>query len=538
MAWDVRGGVASWGKTGVLDLSPSARSARSTRTGKSTASAHSAKDVAGRSECWEAFLLQARAAQATRCFVFSHRRLDGVAASALGKYLQEECSARFVDLSFLKRWEQVDAVAAAALKQGLRPLRSLSLDGNCIDAELWHEALQVHPGLQHLSLQKTNLTDAHAPLFAELLREPLMFSLDLGCNDISDAGAATLLEALQQNNVLLELGLEGTKTSEPMRQNVQALLERNARLYQGARPVDEVLRGLRRAQAEAATGQAQLTEGVAEIESQAASTVQSPMSSPRHPRSRKGDATPAAVLDLSRGIGAFCAAELEEEEDEREEPSLEQEMADQVWFDADDGRRLLAELNLRCEAGWRYSAADQEEMVRFREMIKELQELRVREKQRHEEALQRLAEAQRSFNQRMSPMQKRSLELQKQIEAVQSDVAAAHQQKFFEEGLLRDAQRDLEVEQEELAQEKLAGQRVVSSLRLRHHEMAENLQEMHREQGLLEANIDFLLGDNERCRRALHAVRFETETERFVPHSILGRLGRDLVNVKGATSTP
>lgn len=33
----------------------------------------------------------------------------------------------------------------------------------------------------------------------------------------------------------------------------------------------------------------------------------------------------------------------------------------QVWFDADDGRRLLAELNLRCEAGWRYSAADQEE---------------------------------------------------------------------------------------------------------------------------------------------------------------------------------
>ncbi|CAJ1435923.1 unnamed protein product [Effrenium voratum] len=242
MAWDVRGGVASWGKTGVLDLSPSARSARSTRTGKSTASAHSAKDVAGRSECWEAFLLQARAAQATRCFVFSHRRLDGVAASALGKYLQEECSARFVDLSFLKRWEQVDAVAAAALKQGLRPLRSLSLDGNCIDAELWHEALQVHPGLQHLSLQKTNLTDAHAPLFAELLREPLMFSLDLGCNDISDAGAATLLEALQQNNVLLELGLEGTKTSEPMRQNVQALLERNARLPLGTRALARWMR--------------------------------------------------------------------------------------------------------------------------------------------------------------------------------------------------------------------------------------------------------------------------------------------------------
>ena len=34
-----------------------------------------------------------------------------------------------------------------------------------------------------------------------------------------------------------------------------------------------------------------------------------------------------------------------------------------VWFDADDGRRLLAELHLRAEAGWRYSAADQEERL-------------------------------------------------------------------------------------------------------------------------------------------------------------------------------
>ena len=28
----------------------------------------------------------------------------------------------------------------------------------------------------------------------------------------------------------------------------------------------------------------------------------------------EGDATPAAVLDLSRGIGAFCAAELEDDQ--------------------------------------------------------------------------------------------------------------------------------------------------------------------------------------------------------------------------------
>ncbi|CAK8996111.1 Uncharacterized protein SCF082_LOCUS4647, partial [Durusdinium trenchii] len=63
-----------------------------------------------------------------------------------------------------------------------------------------------------------------------------------------------------------------------------------------------------------------------------------------------------------------------------------------VWFDAGDGRQLLAELNLRCEAGWRYSAADQEEPGR------ELQALRVRERRRHEEADRRLAAAAQRFN--------------------------------------------------------------------------------------------------------------------------------------------
>lgn len=73
-------------------------------------------------------------------------------------------------------------------------------------------------------------------------------------------------------------------------------------------------------------------------------------------------------------------------------------MGSKVWFDAPDGRELLEELHLRCEAGWRYSAADQEEMVAFRDLIKELQALRCRERRRHEKCLERIAEAQRSHN--------------------------------------------------------------------------------------------------------------------------------------------
>lgn len=534
MAFAVHHGQMSpgWGRNVTFALSP-----KSARSGRSEESPESARSPKTRSECWEALLVQMRAAEATQCFVFSHRRLDCVASSALINYLQEECEARFADLSFLKKWQKVDVSAAEALQQGLRKLRSLSLDGNVVDFEQWCLALQAHPGLQHLSLQKTQMDDAAAMRLAEVLRsQSLLFSLDLSCNEITDVGAAALLEALEDNNVLLELCLEGTETSEDMRDSVNMLLERNRCKYKGRRPVAEVLRSLRRAQAEAVTNQLQMAQGVEEIESQVPSAATSRRTSPRPSRpgtaKSRGGMTPAAG-DLSRGEGIFCAPELEEEEQEQEEPTAEQEMADAVWFDADDGQRLLAELNLRCEAGWRYSAADQEEMVAFRDMIKELQELRRREKLRHEAALKRLAEAQQRFNMQTSPFETRMFELQQQIEAVSAEVVASYEQKRTKEVELETAQKELEVEQEELLQSQLGFQRVNNSLRLRHQEIGERLQALRREENLRDGSIEALLADNERCRRCLHAVRFETETERFVPHATLERMKQDpMVNIK------
>ncbi|OLQ08612.1 hypothetical protein AK812_SmicGene7875 [Symbiodinium microadriaticum] len=110
--------------------------------------------------------------EATQSFVFSHRRLDGPGAAALGRYLQEDCAARFVDISFLKRWPKVTEAAADALSQGLRRLRSLSVDGNDLAQnseifERWCSAVEAHPGLQHLSLQKTGLGDHEAKRLAE-----------------------------------------------------------------------------------------------------------------------------------------------------------------------------------------------------------------------------------------------------------------------------------------------------------------------------------------------------------------------------------
>eukprot|EP00435_Cladocopium_sp_Y103_P073655 s200_g44.t1 len=557
MACAVHCGDASpgWGRNVTFALSP--KSARSERSEESPE-----RSPKTRSECWEAFLVQAKAAQATQCFVFSHRRLDCVASSALINYLQEECEARFADLSFLKKWYKVDADAAMALQRGLRKLRSLSLDGNVVDTELWCQALQAHPGLQHLSLQKTHLDDMDATRLAEVLRtQSLLFSLDLSSNEISDLGASALLKALEENFVLLELCLEGTDTSEEMRNSVNLLLERNRCKYHGRRPISELLRSLRRAQAEAVTCQVQMSQDVDEIASQVPSCATSRRTSPRPSRpgtaTSRGALTPAAG-DLSRGEGIFCDPELEEEEEEQEEATDEQEMADAVWFDADDGRRLLAELNLRCEAGWRYSAADQEElrgtrawnrehlparfllqdatsswMVAFRDMIKELQALRWRERQRHEAALKRLAEAQRRFNMQTSPFETSMFEIQQQIEAVSLEVKTSHEQRMTRQAELETAQKEWEVEQEELLQTQLGFQRVNNSLRLRHQEIGEALQAMRREQNLREGSIEALLADNERCRRCLHAARFETETERFVPHATLERLKQDpMVNIK------
>jgi len=466
-----------------------------------------------RSECWEALQQQVRSAQATQSFVFSHRRLDGAGAAALGRYLQEDCAARFVDISFLKRWPKVTEAAADALCQGLRRLRSLSVDGNDLAQnseifERWCSAVEAHPGLQHLSLQKTGLGDHEAKRLAEVLRNhSLLFSLDLGCNPITDQGASAILSAMDENQILLEMALEGTAISETMRQQLAAAVARNQQRYHGARPVAEVLRGLRRAAAEAATCQAQLDTVLDEVESRAPTSPASATSSPRKRRGASVPTTPAAASDLPRGAEFFAPPELVEEEEEREELSPAEEMAD--------------------AAQWRYSAADQEEMGHFREMIKELQEVRQVERAQHQAALQRLAEATRAFNEKTSPMETAKFELQSQIEVISGDVSDAYSQKFPLQDTLEREKRELDQLEEGLAQEKLGAQRLQSALRMRHHELAEKLQDLRATLESHEAAVEGLEADNERCRRYLHAIRFETETERFVPKAIQSRLPVD-----------
>jgi len=64
----------------------------------------------------------------------------------------------------------------------------------------------------------------------------------------------------------------------------------------------------------------------------------------------------------------------------------------QVFFDAGEG--ICKELSLRCDAGWRYNAADREELLELRGRIEDLKVNRQQENARAEEILETIARAQ------------------------------------------------------------------------------------------------------------------------------------------------
>lgn len=482
-----------------------------------------------RSEAWEAVRQQARAAKSSQSFVYAHRRLDSVAALALTQYLRDDCEARFVDLSYLENWERASEAAAAALSKGLRRLRSLTLDGNDIGSsqeslEAWCQALEDHPGIQHLSLKSAQIDDLGAQRIAQVIaKQTLLFSLDLSCNDISDAGMASLVEALGENAFLLELDVEGTDSSEDARTMLKHRLDRNKSRYQGQAGVADLLRGLRRARAEGVVADAKFVNSSEQV-------AHRPSADPRNKGCVTTQAiqeTPAAVSDLARGATFFEAPELEDPEKQRTQTansSPENAAADAVWFDAPDGRNLLQELVLRSEESWRYDAAAQERMQAMRIQLTELQALRLRERERHEEALQRIAREQQEFARAVRPLEDRILQLREALNSDAGESAAAFHRNLQLRLDLRAAQDGLAVACEELAQSRLGVQRLESGLKLRHHETAERVQQLEEELALRQEHLERLEADNERCRRSLHALRFETETERFVPLAVQARL--------------
>lgn len=113
-------------------------------------------------------------------------------------------------------------------------------------------------------------------------------------------------------------------------------------------------------------------------------------------------------------------------------------------------------------------------------------------------------------------------ELANEIEATKHVLKANIQSKIT----LRSAQEELQETQREECCYHLGAQKLEHGLKLRCQETQENVERLQAEIYNLEESIERLDEDNERCRRFLHAARFETETERFLPKAVRQQAAR------------
>jgi len=467
----------------------------------------------GKSECWESLLVQAKAAEASSSFVFSHKTLDGVASFELLAYLRDECKSKFVDLSCLDPWAELTHPAADALHRGLRSTRSLSLDGNDLgtdpDAfEAWCAAIEEHPGLQLISLRATSLGNAGATRLAHALRHhSVLFSVDLGSNRIGDEAVKAFTSALEENNVLLEVGLENTDVSADVKAELEAALDRNRARYGGIGGCAKLLQGLRRARADAVTAFAHGEARMPAVE---------------NCLSRHGDlslAFDAQARHLSTAIkvdsvGGVVWLPIAPSADQAVEAQAENHV-DGVIFDAGEG--VIQELSMRCEAAWRYTESDAGLLHDLRRKIADLKAQRQHDYDRFQETEARIAEASRIFNEDTAPMHEEIMSAKEELSVVVESTKRVLLERIELNLALKAAQNDLENAEEDRRHAADNAQHLHHTLKLRHREVDEEAENLKAEVTRCEEATEVLEKENEKFRRRLHAARFETEDERFVP---------------------
>jgi len=378
----------------------------------------------------------------------------------------------------------------------------LAIDGNdigsCPDVlEAWCVALEEHPGLQQISLRDTGLRDHAARRIARALRRhSVLFSIDLSRNRITDQGVAELIHAIQENYVILEVQLEGTDATPAAEARVAATLARNKERFPAS---TKRLQELRRARAEAYASLAQLALTAPLLEGHRPSQGDSR----QLPESQRLPPPQKVVAAADHGT-TFFDVDTGVDKDEK-----------QVFFDAGEG--ICKELSLRCDAGWRYNAADREELLELRGRIEDLKVNRQQENARAEEILETIARAQAGFNITAAPVERRLTQMKEEfangIEATKNVL-----QEFIRQKLeLKAAEEELGRIQEDRAHYELGAKKLESGLIYRNREVQEEVARLENQLRSAELSEHNLVEENERFRRRLHAARFETETERFAP---------------------
>lgn len=432
-------------------------------------------------------------AAATGCFTFAHRPLEGHAISPLVSYLRDECRSKFVDLSGIGNWPEASIAVAGAVRNGMRSARSLLIDGNDIGTnaavlDAWCTALHAHPGLQHVSLRNCNLRDDGAQRVAAVLHESsVLFSVDLGWNRFGDAGAQYLSDALNENYVLLELCLDGAEVSDIHLADIGLLLGRNGAKLKGG--VQATLHDLKRArnQAISSMGFARPVDHKAPHRPQCTHETSAVIHDPFAPR----DEVAAAV--------------------------------DKVWFDVTDPG-ICEELLRRAEADWKYNATDQELIRGLHQKIMDLKVQRSREREYAEEKLSKIAEQHQTYRKHLKPIEDRLYMLKEQLADEIEQTKKILKDNIALKTELGRAKKEQEDECRARDLIKTEGRMLENSLTKQRREVTGSIEGLQRELYALQRSVEGTEKDNEKCRKQLHANRFETETERFGPPGSLRHL--------------
>jgi len=457
--------------------------------------------------------VQIKSADSTGIFVFSSCELDDVGAAELISFLRETCAAKYVDISCLGGFSGIADGVCRALSHGLRATRELRLDGNPLAScpETWQRLCSVfedHPGIQHLSLRNCGLDDTSVEILATALVGQLtLFSVDLSSNRIGDVAIEALCGAMTENRVLLDVFVDDTDAGVPAKNMLEAVLERNRGQFEGQGGCLKLLRGLRRARAEACS---QLTK-----------MTRTPALAARTGKAERDNCTSMGHLPLSIAVPVAesrCVWLPLQPTYEEVRAAQAKDEKDAIFFDAASGG-IPQELALRCGAGWRYTAAESERLYQLQHLVHRLQAERSTARERTEEANERTSAEQAAFRLRAAPMEQQIYDLKEQLA---NEVEATRR---ILKGNLA-AKTELKQEKEELedivhAQSLVADtcQSASHGLTWRQREIAEEVHHLEAQLRRVEGEVEALKDDNERCRRLLHAARFETETERFFPHS-------------------
>lgn len=430
------------------------------------------------------------AATTTGCFTFAHRTLEEHAIAPLASYLRDECASKFVDLSGVGNWPEASLAIAGAVRNGMRSARSLLLDGNDIggsDALLdaWCAAFHAHPGLQHVSLRNCNINDEGSQRVASMLSEnSVMFSLDLSWNRFGDEGAAFLSEALNENNVLLELSLDGNEVCDVLLGEIGLNLGQNGSRLKGG--VQATLHDLKRArnQALSSVGFARPVDYRAPHRPQVLALAQDPFA----PK----DELAAAV--------------------------------DKVWFDTTDPG-ICEELLRRADADWRYNATDQELIRGLHQKIIDLKVQRCRQREIAEDKLAKIAEQQKGYNKHLRPTEDRLYQFKEQLANEIEQTKKILKDNIALKTELGRAKKDSEDECRLRDLVKTEARMLENSLTNQRREVTGSVEALQVELDLVLRSVQGTEEDNEKRRKELHAMRFETETERFGPPGSVRNLG-------------